>query len=217
MQKQQNLKIPFITPPRFGAGLLGLSLMDSSPTRPDPWAPSIANELLIGQPTQAAWCESSCLLSLQQLSLPRTAATFIQGFRTLFLPQMRRHFSPVSGYEQEKCVALGVWSVPTAREIIEPYGAFLERNGRPDRTNQGAFHKCTVNSRVFAWAFATCRHVAAREYPNETGSLNMHEAIGLFIMRPSYLNFWICARSYKSTTLRSLCTAHCTFLFPESA
>ena len=31
-QKQQNLKIPFITPPRFGAGLLGLSLMDSSPT-----------------------------------------------------------------------------------------------------------------------------------------------------------------------------------------
>ena len=35
-QKQQNLKIPFITPPRFGAGLLGLSLVDSSPTRPDP-------------------------------------------------------------------------------------------------------------------------------------------------------------------------------------
>ena len=31
-QKQQNLKIPFITPPRFGAGLRGLSLMDSSPT-----------------------------------------------------------------------------------------------------------------------------------------------------------------------------------------
>ncbi|PUZ77869.1 hypothetical protein GQ55_1G407300 [Panicum hallii var. hallii] len=35
-QKQQNFKILFITPPRFGAGLLGLSLMDSSPTRPDP-------------------------------------------------------------------------------------------------------------------------------------------------------------------------------------
>jgi len=44
-QKQQNLKIPFITPPRFGAGLLGLSLVDSFPPRPGPWAPSIANEL----------------------------------------------------------------------------------------------------------------------------------------------------------------------------